>query len=223
MPESKWIMLAARTDADATPPHADISLFLVDLDVVAEHRSLGGEISATTFWDDVFAPDDQLTGEPGKGWAALSAALVGERVLIGASVMKLRRDLGRLREIVSKEPSAVLPGRRAAVRDDIGRLAVELQAARSLVNAAVRETTTGSSGRAEASMAKVMATELAEELHATEVALLGPDALYGFGVPATVGDGYFEDGLRVSIMGVIADGTGDIQRNLIARAMGLPR
>jgi len=44
-------------------------------------------------------------------------------------------------------------------------------------------------------------------------------------VPGTsaVGDGYFEDGLRSSIMGVVAGGTGDIQRNLVARAMGLPR
>ena len=72
-------------------------------------------------------------------------------------------------------------------------------------------------------MAKVMATELAEDLHATAIALLGPDALYGYGVPGAVGDGFFEDGLRASIMGVIAGGTSDIQRNLIARAMGLPR
>jgi alkylation response protein AidB-like acyl-CoA dehydrogenase len=137
--------------------------------------------------------------------------------------MKVRRDLDRLVETVTKEPSAVLAPRRADLRTEIGRLAVAVQAARSLVIAAVREGTTGSGAQAEAPMAKVMATELAEELHATAVAVLGPDALCAYGAPGTAGDGYFEDGLRSSIMGVIAGGTSDIQRNLIARAMGLPR
>lgn len=226
VPDSKWIMLAARTDADVVP-HAGISLFLVDVDspgiTVQEHRSLGGEISATTFWDDVFVPDHRLVGQAGEGWAALRAALAHERVLIGASVMKVRRDLDRLVETATKESTAIPAGHRGDLRTEIGRLAVEVQAARSLVNAAVRQTTSGSRGRAEAPMAKVMATELAEELHATAIALLGPDALCGYGAPGAVGDGYFEDGLRASIMGVIAGGTSDIQRNLIARAMGLPR
>jgi alkylation response protein AidB-like acyl-CoA dehydrogenase len=190
---------------------------------VQEHRSLGGDISATTFWDEVFVPDHRLVGRAGEGWAALRAALAHERVLIGASVMKVRRDLDRLVETVTKEPSAVLAPRRADLRTEIGRLAVAVQAARSLVIAAVREGTTGSGAQAEAPMAKVMATELAEELHATAVAVLGPDALCAYGAPGTAGDGYFEDGLRSSIMGVIAGGTSDIQRNLIARAMGLPR
>ena len=39
-------------------------------------------------------------------------------------------------------------------------------------------------------MAKVMATELAEELHATAIARLGPDAHCGFGSHGAVGDGY---------------------------------
>ena len=162
-------------------------------------------------------------GQAGEGWTALRAALAHERVLIGASVMKVRRDLDRLVETATKESTAIPAGRRGDLRTEIGRLAVEVQAARSLVNAAVRQTTSGSRGRAEAPMAKVMATELAEELHATAIALLGPDALCGYGSPGAVGDGYFEDGLRASIMGVIAGGTNDIQRNLIARAMGLPR
>ena len=74
-------MLAARTDPSAVPPHAGISMFLVDLDspgiTVQEHRSLGGEVSATTFWDDVFVPDDRLVGEAEQG---LGGAERGPRV-----------------------------------------------------------------------------------------------------------------------------------------------
>ena len=227
VPDSKWVMLAARTDPSAAPPHAGISMFLVDLDspgiTVQEHRSLGGEVSATTFWDDVFVPDDRLVGQSEQGWSALSAALAAERVLIGASVMKVRRAFDRLVAIAVEDPDRILPARRGDVRSELGRLAVGLQAARGLVNAAVRAMTTGAGGRTEAPMAKVMATELAEELNATAISLLGPASLLEYGVAGAVGDGAFEDGLRGSIMGVVAGGTGDIQRNLIARGMGLPR
>jgi hypothetical protein len=37
------------------------------------------------------------------------------------------------------------------------------------------------------------------------------------------GGGAFEYGLRLSIMYVVGAGTNDIQRGLIARALGLPR
>jgi alkylation response protein AidB-like acyl-CoA dehydrogenase len=227
VPDSKWIVLAARTDATSERPQAGISLFLVDLDsdgiTVAQHHSLGGEISATTFWDDVFVPDERLIGEVDQGWSALSSALAAERVLIGASVMKARRAFDRLVDIAINQPERILPGRRADARRLIGDLAIELQAARGLVNAAVSAMTSGGGAGYEPSMAKVKATELAETLNATAISLLGPDALYAPGVPGSIADGIFEDGLRSSIMGVVAGGTGDIQRNLIARAMGLPR
>ncbi|MCX5563512.1 acyl-CoA dehydrogenase family protein [Streptomyces sp. NBC_00038] len=227
VPDSRLIVLAARTAPEAAPPHAGISLFLVDLDspgiTVQRHHSLGGDVSATTFWDDVFVPEDRLIGEENQGWAALSVALAAERVLIGASVMKAHRAFDRLVRLVSEHPELVPPKRRADLRPEIGRLAVRLQAARALVNAAVEAMASGDGARKEAPMAKISATELAENLNATAVALLGPDALYHHGAEGAVGDGYFEEGLRASIMGVIAGGTGDIQRNLVARGMGLPR
>ncbi|MCI3273460.1 acyl-CoA dehydrogenase family protein [Streptomyces cylindrosporus] len=227
VPDSRLIVLAARTDPHATPPHAGISLFLVDLDspgiTVQRHRSLGGDVSATTFWDDVLVPEDRLIGEENQGWAALGAALAGERVLIGASVMKAHRSFDRLVRLVTDRPELVVPARRADLRAEIGRLAVRLQAARALVNAAVEAMASGDGARKEAPMAKITATELAEDLNATAVALLGPDAFCHHGAEGAVGAGHFEEGLRSSIMGVIAGGTGDIQRNLVARGMGLPR
>lgn len=180
-------------------------------------------MSATTFWDDVFVPEDRLVGQVNEGWAALTAALAGERVLIGASVMRAHRAFDRLVDLVSGEPDGVPPERAVERRRQIGRIAVRLQAARALVNKAVQAVTTGRGTATTAPMAKIAATELAEDLNATAIALLGPEALYSWGVEGAAGEGYFEDGLRASIMGVVAGGTGDIQRNLVARGMGLPR
>lgn len=226
-PDSRWVLMAARTDPEASPPHAGISLFLVDTDTpgitVSPHTSLGGDVSATTYWDDVFVPDDRLVGDVNGGWAALTTALAAERVLIGASVMRAHRTFDRLVDLVVANPDAVVPCHRRDLRQQIGRLAVRLQAARALVNRAVRAVTSGAGGLSEGPMAKIEATELAENLNATAIALLGPGALYDWGTDGAVGDGYFEDGLRASIMGVVAGGTGDIQRNLVARGMGMPR
>ena len=225
-PDARWVVLAARTDPHAAR-HAGVSLFLVDTDSpgisVSPHTSLAGNVSATTYWDDVFVPDERLIGEVDEGWTALAEALAAERVLIGSTVMRAHRSFVRLVELVAGNPEVVPPSRRADLRREIGRIAVRLQAARALVNTAVRTTTTGKGKGTEASMAKIAATELAEDLSATAVALLGPDALYEWGVEGAVGNGHFEHGLRASIMGVIAGGTGDIQRNIVARGMGLPR
>lgn len=226
-PDSRWVVLAARTNPDAIPRHAGISLFLVDTDspgiTVRPHTSLAGDVSATTFWDDVFVPHDRLIGEVDSGWAALTEALTGERVLIGASVMRAHRTFERLVDLVASTPEAVMVNRRAEARREIGRIAVRLQATRALVNRAVRIIASGSALRTEVPIAKIAATEFSEDLHASAIALLGPDAVYAWGVDGAIGDGFFEDGLRASIMGVIAGGTGDIQRNLVARGLDLPR
>jgi alkylation response protein AidB-like acyl-CoA dehydrogenase len=225
-PDSQWVVLAARTDQHAAR-HSGISLFLVDTDSpgigVSPHTSLAGNVSATTYWDNVFVPDERLIGEVDAGWAALAEALAAERVLIGSTVMRAHRAFDRLVALVAGSPDVVPPNRRADVRREIGRVAVRLQGARALVDNAVRATTTGTGTGGEASMAKIAATELAEDLNATAVGLLGPDALYEWDVEGAVGNGFFEHGLRGSIMGVIAGGTGDIQRNIVARGMGLPR
>jgi alkylation response protein AidB-like acyl-CoA dehydrogenase len=52
--------------------------------------------------------------------------------------------------------------------------------------------------------------------------VLGPAAALADGGPAGAPES-FESALRFSIMAVVAGGTNDIQRNLVARALGLPR
>lgn len=226
-PDSKWILLAARTDPDAVPRHAGISLFLVDTDspglTSTPHRSLAGDVSSTTFWDGVFVPEERLVGDENGGWAALMQALAGERVLIGGNVARARRTFDRLVALVREDPDIVLPAQRHRLQAEVGRLAVRLQAARALVNRAVRALSQGESSGSDAAIAKIAATELSEDLTSTAVALLGPNALLRWDSDEALVQGAFEDGLRSSIMSVIAGGTGDIQRNIVARAIGLPK
>jgi hypothetical protein len=58
-----------------------------------------------------------------------------------------------------------------------------------------------------------------EDLCEAALHILGPRAALSAG---TAG-GTFEHGARISIKSVVGGGTNDIQRNLIARGLGLPR
>jgi hypothetical protein len=72
-------------------------------------------------------------------------------------------------------------------------------------------------------MSGVMGGELAERFGEAVLDILGPDAALSASVPGVPGGGTFEYGLRMSVMYVVGGGTNDIQRGMIARALGLPR
>ncbi|OMQ14061.1 hypothetical protein A7K94_0219300, partial [Modestobacter sp. VKM Ac-2676] len=77
-------------------------------------------------------------------------------------------------------------------------------------------------GVATAPMAKIVGSELEEEFGEAVLRLLGPAAALAEG-PNAGSPETFDSALRYSIMSVVAGGTNDIQRNLVARALGLPR
>jgi hypothetical protein len=68
-------------------------------------------------------------------------------------------------------------------------------------------------------MTQLSATELSE----AALRIFGPAAALGENVPDVPGQGAFEYNLRLSIMQVVGGGSIDIQRNLVGRALGLPR
>ena len=219
------VWLATRTDPEATPPHAGITVFLVPMDTpgitVQQHTALSGEVSCTVFYDNVRVPDTARVGEVNGGWKVITDALAGERVLMGGIAASLRRQLDDLLAVVRTDPEGTVGPRGSAARARLGELAVTLQANRALVAAAIGATASGGGARLEAPMAGVLGGELAVEFGEAMLDILGPAAaLSGAEAP---GGGAFEYGLRLSIMYVVGGGTNDIQRGLIARGLGLPR
>jgi hypothetical protein len=72
-------------------------------------------------------------------------------------------------------------------------------------------------------MAKIISSLLYEDFCEATLEIFGPAAALGDAETNVPGRGAFEYGLRYSIMGVVGGGTIDIQKNLVARAIGLPR
>ena len=224
---AEWVWLAARTDADATPPHAGITVFLTKLDRPGferqEHRALSGEISCSTFFDDFRIPDSDRVGEVNGGWKVITTALAQERVMMANAAAEILRLLDDMLAEIGKDPNGTVGGRGSAKRALITELAARLQAARVLVNASVRATSTGGGARLEAPMAKIIASLLHEDFGEAALRIFGPAAALGETVPDVPGHGAFEYNLRYSIMQVVGGGSIDIQRNLVARSLGLPR
>lgn len=221
------VWLACRTDPQAVPRHAGITVFLIPMDTpgitVQRHTALSGEISCTVFYDDVRVPDSARVGEVNGGWQVITDALAGERVMMGGVAAILRRQFDDLLAAVRTDPVRHIGSRGSARRAVLGRLAARLQATRVLVAAAITATASGRGAALEAPMAGVLGGELAEEFGEAVLELLGPEAALaephaGSPFPHTL-----EYQLRLSPMYVIGGGTNDIQRGVIARALGLPR
>lgn len=224
---SDWVWLAVRTDPDASPRHAGITMFLIPMDTpgitVQQHRALSGEISCTVFYDDVRVPDSMRVGAVDGGWKVITDALAGERITMGNIAAALHRQLDDLLAHVRENPAATAGPRGSHARALLTELAVGVQATRALVSSAIGATSQGAGARLAPPMAGVLGGELAERFGEAVLDILGPEAALSAEVPGVPGGGAFEYGLRLSVMYVVGGGTNDIQRGLIARALGLPR
>lgn len=225
---AEWVWLAVRTDPAATPPHAGITVFLTRLDrpgwECQHHRALSGETSSSTFFDDYRIPDSDRVGEINGGWVVISEALAHERVNMANTAATLMRLLDDLLTEVRARPHIIREGADFSARAQLSRLAARLQAARVLVNASVRATTvTGGGARLEAPMAKVVSSMLVQDFCVTAQRMLGPLSALSEGSAGVPVHGAIEYTLRLAIMQAVGGGTVDIQRNLMARAHGLPR
>lgn len=223
---AEYCWLAARTDPDAQRPHAGITVFLFEVPrpgwEMQEHVGLSGEISCTTFFDDVRVPDTARVGEVNGGWKVIAEALASERVVMGGVAAHVHRQLDELVDELRRDPERAGP-RGSAVRARLTELAPRVHAARILVNNSVRATAGGAGAHLEAPMAKIVASEAYEDLCEAALDILGPRAGLSADVPEARGRGTFEYGVRIAIKDVVGGGTNDIQRNLIARSLGLPR
>lgn len=222
--KAQYVWLATRTDPSAKPQHAGISVFAVPLDTpgITIHPSMAlyGHSFCTVFYDDVRVPADALIGEVNGGWKVITSALADERMLMGASVVEIIRAFESLVEQVR----ITQVKDEAAVRDRIGLLAAEIEVARRFMMHGVSMAEQARVPMAEAAISKHFTGELMERLGEAALDILGVGATLSEGSVGALSDGVLEQILRFSMMVVIAGGTAEIQRNLIAlRGLNLPR
>jgi alkylation response protein AidB-like acyl-CoA dehydrogenase len=227
----KYMFLAARTDQNAKPQHAGISMFIVPMDApgitINPARTMYDGSFANIFYDNVRLPADALVGEVNGGWKVLTGALATERGLIGGGIVaKAARMYERLCEhVVNAARHGDLPlVARADVRHRLGLLAAEIEVGRRLMTHCANSIVDGATPPELAAISKVFSGELMERVGEAALDIVGMGAALSEGVVGSVADGRLEQGLRHSLMWVISIGTNEIQRTLIAqRGLGLPK
>jgi alkylation response protein AidB-like acyl-CoA dehydrogenase len=222
----RYMFLAARTDRDARPPHAGISMFIVPMDTpgitVKPATTMYDGSFANIFYDDVRIPADHIVGPVNGGWKVLTDALANERGLIGGGiVLKVAHAFELLCGDLRARPQRCAD---ALVRDRIGQLAADIEVGRQLMIHCAELAESGTTPPEMGAISKVFSGELMERFGEAALDLLGPRAALSQGAAGALRLGRYEQSLRHSLMWVISIGTNEIQRSLIAqRGLGLPR
>jgi alkylation response protein AidB-like acyl-CoA dehydrogenase len=214
---SQLIALLCKTDPDATPRHAGISVLLVEhgegLVVSRDLPKLGykGVESCELSFTDYFAPADALLGgEPGRGFGQMMKGLEIGRIQVASRAVGVAQAAfdDALRYAQQRESFGVPIWKHQAIGGLLADMATKLTAARRLVLYAAERYDAGQRCDMEAGMAKLFASEAAMEIALNAVRIHGG---YGYSTEYDV-ERYFRDAPLM----IVGEGTNEIQRNVIA-------
>lgn len=213
-----FAIVAAYVDKDKG--YNGIGLFIVEtgsegFEAVKLHKE-GSRSSNTAqiFLDDCFVPDDQTLTSEG-GFLRLMATLDEGRVTIAAGAVGLARRAFDAALAYAKERQAFGHpiGKFQAISHKLATMMTEIEAARCMTYEAARRVDAGLPITMQASMAKLMASEIC-----TRVTLEARHIFGGAGeLPESLVGRFLRDAQNLAV----GEGTSEIQRNIIARQLGL--
>jgi alkylation response protein AidB-like acyl-CoA dehydrogenase len=214
-PVSHLAIVLARTEGDA------LTEFVVPRDqyqvsTAMSKIGLRTSPSSEVILDDAFVPEDHALGQPGSGLMKFMTTMEWERlVIMASSVGAMARQLDQCVAYARMRQQFGQPiGKFQAVSHRIAEMKVRLETSRLLLyHAAAKK---DASGRATLESALV-------KLHVSESRYANAlDAVRVFGGYGVMVENEVERELRDAVPGLIYSGTSDIQRNTIARLLGLP-
>lgn len=213
------IMLVART-ADTGQKHQGITMISVPTSTpgieIRPIATMGLEVN-DVFFTDCVVGQDRLVGVEGQGWQQLILGLNTERVIVGALALgQARRAFDDTLAYVKQRDQFGKPvGSFQALSHRLADLATEIEVTRLLVHDVAQrvDENPGTLMPREASMVKLKATELAKL-----AALEGMQMMGGMGYTQEAG---MEEQLRATVVGTVVGGTSEIQRDIIAKTLGL--
>ena len=197
-----------------------ISAFLVptdrpgySVDKVEHKLGQGASDTCALRFDDLFIEDDLRLGEEGQGYRIALSNLEAGRIGIAAQAVGMAQAALELAVAYAKERRSMGKAiiEHQAVGFRLADLAAALEAARQLVLHAASTRDAGLPCLAEASMAKLVASETAERVCSGAIQTLG-----GYGYLEEFGLAKIYRDVRVC---QIYEGTSDIQRMVIARGL----
>jgi alkylation response protein AidB-like acyl-CoA dehydrogenase len=221
-----YVWLAVRTDPEA-PKHKGLSVLVVPTAADGFHwtplRTMVGEFTSATYYEEVRVPVANLIGAENQGWRIITNQLNHERVAI-CPVSGILRDLADV-QTWAKE---TLAGGHRVIDQEWVRVHLARVRARAeflkLINWKVAWAADRGLDPADASATKVFGTEFALEAYRLLLEIVGQSGYLPEGSPGSVLQGRLERGSRAQTIFTFGGGTNEIQRDLIATVgLGLPR
>ncbi len=222
-----YVWLAARTDPEA-PKHKGLSVFIVPVDAPGFSwtplSTIAGDITSSTYYDDVRVPAENLVGAPNQGWRIITNQLNHERVAI-CPVSGLLRSLEEVRRWAQEHRLA--DGRRLIDHEWVQLLLARVHARAEylkLLNWKVAWASDKGLDPADASATKVFGTECSLEAYRLLMEVVGQAGYLQDGSPEAVLRGRLEKNARSQTIFTFGGGANEIQRDIIAMVgLGMPR
>ncbi len=216
--EAGIYIVFASVDPDAG--YKGITAFVVERDfegfeVGKKEDKLGIRASSTTelLLDGVFVPAGNVLGEVGKGYKVAIETLNEGRIGIGAQMIGLAQGAldHTVRYVQEREQFGRAISSFQGVQFQLAEMATEIEAARLLVYNAARLKDAGQPFLAQAAMAKLYSSEMAQRVSSRCIDLFGG---YGFTKEYPVEKLY-----RDAKIGTIYEGTSNMQKQTIAKML----
>jgi isovaleryl-CoA dehydrogenase len=217
---SDHVLVVART-TKGEDKHQGLSMIFVPAGAdgmeVQPIDTMGGRETNYLYFTDCEAPENAVLGEVDAGWMQLMAGLNVERLILAATMLGIaQRAFDDALAYVKERKQFGRPiGSFQALQHRLADLATDLEAAR-LMTWWVASLTDEDPERMlprEASMVKLFVTEAAKR-----VALEGMQMMGGYGYSSEYD---MERLVRSTLVSTIYGGTSEIQRNIIAKTLGL--
>lgn len=222
------VWLACRSDVDA-PRHKGISIITVPTTADGfswtKINTIGGGITAATYYEDVRVPVANTVGEVHGGWRLMTSQLNHERIALAASG-PVRRRYDEVRRWAQRTKLA--DGRRVADQDHVQRNLAEvrslLEALRLLNWKVAWATSRERVDPKDASAMKVYGSEMSIRTWRLLMEVVGPMALLTHDDDTAVLAGELDEEMRRAVVVTFGGGTNEIQRDIIATmGLGMPR
>ncbi|MFC1924781.1 acyl-CoA dehydrogenase family protein [Chloroflexota bacterium] len=224
---AEWTLLLVRTNPDVAKQKG-LSLFLVDMrspgiTIQLIENCYRDKIFADVFYEDVKVPAENLIGGENNGWMVAASLLAAERggiERIAASqrmfdeLVKYVKATKRKGEILAKDP---------LIRQKLAQLHVEIETGRWFVYRVCWMQSQGLTPGIETSVSKVYGGELVQRLGRVATEILGLHSQLTRDSKKTVLGGKIPYWSLHTLCRTLGGGSSEMQRNIIARGLGLPR
>jgi butyryl-CoA dehydrogenase len=217
------LLVLARTDKDVEKKHQGLTMFFVDAKSEGISASLLPKLgmramgSCSVTYDDVFIPDEDVLGEPGKAWYSMLPTLNNERIMVGAQCLGAIDGVleDALQYMQERKAFGQIIGKFQILQHYVADIATWQQTTELLLYYVATLQSEGKDCGVQANMLKMVATE-----NAVQAADLGIQIMGGMGYSAeTDMQRYWRDH-RILRMTPISN---EMVRNSIAESLGLPR